>query len=533
MMESIKRTRSSCFDVDCSVLGFTALHAAVCQGEVGAVLWLVQNGADVDAVKDDGWGYTALHYAACRGNLDVVKVLCAYGCKVTALNFVGHSAAQVASDEGHRQVSSLLFSLESSYGDDLRRRLREEYDGCYYERKRVDGATGSTLAWEKKHGHVFPAADHEFEAYMMRGDEGIDSPGTVRGPYLRGFRYIAAVYLCVSGLYLVWRGLRSLNPGWWYFYSIPFYLIELSGWTLGLCFIYSLYYQIDRPGRSICAIFPDGCFPRVDVYICRYSEPVEVLEATTVAALNMDYPGEKLFVYVLDDGNSEEVRAMCKRLTYQLRYMDRRAHLKYVARPKVKGVAHHAKAGNINHCLLNVSSEETQYVLVLDCDMIIHPTFLHRTLGHFYASDSDGSWRQKDFVGLLQTPQDFWNVDSDDPLVHCARFFYGPMLQGRDGAGACPCCGTGVLFQRSSLVSVGGQSYGSITEDCNTSMQLLSSGFANMFLNERLVYGMAPEDLGGVFKQRLRWAMGALQILYRDNPLRKRGLTMAQSFSVF
>ena len=118
-------------------------------------------------------------------------------------------------------------------------------------------------------------------------------------------------------------------------------------------------------------------------------------------------------------------------------------------------------------------------------------------------------------------------------MVHCARFFYGPMLQGRDGAGACPCCGTGVIFQRSTLVSVGGQSYGSITEDCNTSMQLLSSGFADMFLNERLVYGMAPEDLSGVFLQRARWAMGALQILYRDNPLRKRGLTMSQSFLFF
>jgi hypothetical protein len=36
--------------------------------------------------------------------------------------------------------------------------------------------------------------------------------------------------------------------------------------------------------------------------------------------------------------------------------------------------------------------------------------------------------------------------------------------QGRDGIGACPCCGTGVVFRRDILVSLGGQSYGSITE---------------------------------------------------------------------
>lgn len=32
------------------------------------------------------------------------------------------------------------------------------------------------------------------------------------------------------------------------------------------------------------------------------------------------------------------------------------------------------------------------------------------------------------------------------------------------------------------------------------------------FLNERMVFGQAPDDLLGVFAQRLRWAMGALQV---------------------
>ena len=65
-------------------------------------------------------------------------------------------------------------------------------------------------------------------------------------------------------------------------------------------------------------------------------------------------------------------------------------------------------------------------------------------------------------------------------MVHCARFFYGAMLQGRDGLGACPCCGTGVIFARDVLVSMGGQAYGSITEDYNTAMSLLANGFGTM-----------------------------------------------------
>jgi cellulose synthase/poly-beta-1,6-N-acetylglucosamine synthase-like glycosyltransferase len=78
-------------------------------------------------------------------------------------------------------------------------------------------------------------------------------------------------------------------------------------------------------------------------------------------------------------------------------------------------------------------------------------------------------------------------------LIHLCH----ALLQGRDGIGASPCCGTGVIFRRDILVSIGGQAYGSVTEDYNTAMHLLSAGFAAMYLNERLVFGMVPEDIRG------------------------------------
>lgn len=36
---------------------------------------------------------------------------------------------------------------------------------------------------------------------------------------------------------------------------------------------------------------------------------------------------------------------------------------------------------------------------------------------------------------------------------------------------------------------------------------------AGRFLNERLSFGMAPDDIVGVFAQRTRWATGALTIM--------------------
>ena len=43
---------------------------------------------------------------------------------------------------------------------------------------------------------------------------------------------------------------------------------------------------------------------------------------------------------------------MVRRLSFQAKHMGREAKIHYVCRDKVKGVPHHAKAGNINNCLL-------------------------------------------------------------------------------------------------------------------------------------------------------------------------------------
>jgi cellulose synthase (UDP-forming) len=68
----------------------------------------------------------------------------------------------------------------------------------------------------------------------------------------------------------------------------------------------------------------------------------------------------------------------------------------------------------------------------------------------------------------------------------------------------------------------------SITEDMATAMRLHALGWQSIFHTEILAYGLAPEDLGSALRQRLRWAQGTLQVLVRDNPLFKKGLSFAQ-----
>ena len=68
----------------------------------------------------------------------------------------------------------------------------------------------------------------------------------------------------------------------------------------------------------------------------------------------------------------------------------------------------------------------------------------------------------------------------------------------------------------------------SVTEDMATAMRLHSHGWRTVYHHEVLAHGLAPEDLGTMLHQRLRWSQGTLQVLLRENPLVQRGLTVAQ-----
>jgi cellulose synthase (UDP-forming) len=68
----------------------------------------------------------------------------------------------------------------------------------------------------------------------------------------------------------------------------------------------------------------------------------------------------------------------------------------------------------------------------------------------------------------------------------------------------------------------------SVTEDMATAMRLHGLGWRSVYHHEVLAHGLAPEDLGSMLHQRLRWAQGTLQVLLRENPLVQPGLTVGQ-----
>lgn len=227
---------------------------------------------------------------------------------------------------------------------------------------------------------------------------------------------------------------------------------------------------------------------------------------------------------------------------------------RYIAREKPKGRPHHAKAGNINHAIF-CGETQGEFILTLDADHVPKLQFLKRVIPNFLNFHLERGRYEFNNIAFVQTPQAFHNLPKGDPFGHDAHFFYGPIQQAKDGMNAAFYTGTNAVLRREALVSmglqhfaedfeadesrlnefemIGGLSSISITEDMNTAMRLHSAGWRSAYHHEVLAEGLAPDDLSSTFKQKLRWAQGTIQVLVRDNPLFKPGLSFWQRLQYF
>ena len=80
------------------------------------------------------------------------------------------------------------------------------------------------------------------------------------------------------------------------------------------------YLQTLWPLRRTPVPLPDDPepWPAVDLLIPTYNEPLSVVKYTALAAMNIDWPADKLNVYILDDGKRDEFRQLRRRGRHRL-----------------------------------------------------------------------------------------------------------------------------------------------------------------------------------------------------------------------
>jgi cellulose synthase (UDP-forming) len=281
------------------------------------------------------------------------------------------------------------------------------------------------------------------------------------------------------------------------------------------CILFLGYFQTIWPLRRAPVALPESAeeWPHVDVLIPTYNEPLDVVRYTALGALNMDWPADKMHVYILDDGRRKEF----EQFAFE-------AGLGYKIRPD----NFHAKAGNINTALKSMTSP---YVAIFDCDHVPTRSFLQVTMGWFLRDRK---------LGMLQTPHHFYSPDPFERnlgqfrvIPNEGELFYGIVQDGNDFWNATFFCGSCAVLRRDALDEIGGIAVETVTEDAHTSLRMQMRGWGTAYINIPQAAGLATERLSAHVGQRIRWARGMIQILRTDNPLFAPGLKFPQRICYF
>jgi ankyrin repeat protein len=89
-----------------SPMGVTPLHSAVAGDHAAVARLLVERGADVNVRQRGGW--TPLHSAAANGDRELVEFLLTRGADREAAHDEGKTAADLADEKGHSELSRSL-----------------------------------------------------------------------------------------------------------------------------------------------------------------------------------------------------------------------------------------------------------------------------------------------------------------------------------------------------------------------------------------------------------------------------------------
>ncbi|KON64138.1 cellulose synthase catalytic subunit [Komagataeibacter europaeus] len=320
--------------------------------------------------------------------------------------------------------------------------------------------------------------------------------------------FLEVLSALVSLRYLTWRLTETLDFDTW--------IQGLLGVTLLLAELYALYmlflsyFQTISPlHRAPLPLSPNPDeWPTVDIFIPTYDEDLSIVRLTVLAALGIDWPPEKMNVYILDDGKRETFGRFAEE-----------CGARYITRPDNT----HYKAGNLNHAIKQTRGD---FILILDCDHIPTRAFLQIAMG----------WMVEDpKIALMQTPHHFYSPDPFQRNLAVGyrtppegNLFYGVIQDGNDFWDATFFCGSCAILRRKAIEEIGGFATETVTEDAHTALRMQRKGWSTAYLRIPLASGLATERLITHIGQRMRWARGMIQIFRVDNPMLGPGLKLGQ-----
>jgi cellulose synthase/poly-beta-1,6-N-acetylglucosamine synthase-like glycosyltransferase len=241
--------------------------------------------------------------------------------------------------------------------------------------------------------------------------------------------------------------------------------------------------------------------PRVAVVVPAWNEGA-VIGASIERLMSLEYPRESLRIFVVDDASTDDTPDVV--LAKAAKYPGSVVHLR-----REKGGE--GKAHTLNHGLREILKDDwMQALLIMDADVIYLPDSLRRMTSHL--ADPD--------VGAVTAYIREGSADKN----YLTRFIGMEYVLSQVAArraqnvlGALACLAGGAqLHSRENLELLGGQiDTSSLAEDTITTFNTQLQGKRVVFEPHAVVLAEEPQLINSLWKQRLRWARGNVQVTSR------------------
>ncbi len=287
---------------------------------------------------------------------------------------------------------------------------------------------------------------------------------------------------------LFWHSLWQFMLGYVFYY--PLFMSSL--WMIGAIFF---YFKNEKPylKYSIPPLRDTESWPGVSILIPCYNESENVVETITYA-LGVDYP--EFEVVAINDGSKDDT------LDILLSLAKDNPRLKVVNLAQNQGKALGLQAGTL--------VAKYEILVGIDGDALIDKYCLYWIAKHFIrypkVAAVTGNPRIRNRTSLLGKIQ-VGEFSSIVGMIKRAQRSYGRLFTV-----------SGVItgFRKSAIHNVGYWSPDMLTEDIDITWKLQRNGWDVRFEPRALVWILMPETIKGLWKQRLRWAMGGAQVMFKN-----------------
>ncbi|WP_029770582.1 poly-beta-1,6-N-acetyl-D-glucosamine synthase [Pseudogulbenkiania sp. MAI-1] len=288
--------------------------------------------------------------------------------------------------------------------------------------------------------------------------------------------------MVIALLKTLWQGLL----GFVFYY--PLFMSYL--WMIGAALFYWRHERKDGPYYLPNAL-PDT--PPVSILIPCFNEG-DNAEETISHALATDYPDFE--VIAINDGSKDNTAEVLDRLAAKY---DR---LRVVHLAQNQGKAMALQAGSL--------LAKNEILICIDGDALLDKHAAHWMVRHFVQDPEvaavTGNPRIRNRSTLLGRVQ-VGEFSSIVGMIKRAQRSFGRLFT---------VSGVITAFRKSAVHQVGYWSADMLTEDIDITWKLQRDGWDVRFEPNALVWILMPETLKGLWKQRLRWAMGGAQVLLKN-----------------